>query len=215
MTYSYNKKEQVIGSVEKNLVDKENNIIKLLDPPFEKSKNNPGYIMNYPKGIRENGGQYTHSTSWYIMALIKAGLYDKAYEYYQMINPVNRTLTKDGVLKYKVEPYVIAADIYSNEKYPGHGGWTWYTGSSGWFYKVGIKHILGIHKYGDKLEIKPGVPSSINNYVVDYKYMDTNYNITVNITNFESIIYDDKEVSEIKLVNDMKDHIIVVNKKRV
>lgn len=210
-----NKKEQVIGSVEKNLVDKENNIIKLLDPPFEKSKNNPGYIMNYPKGIRENGGQYTHSTSWYIMALIKAGLYDKAYEYYQMINPVNRTLTKDGVLKYKVEPYVIAADIYSNEKYPGHGGWTWYTGSSGWFYKVGIKHILGIHKLGDKLEIKPGVPSSIKNYVVDYKYMDTNYNITVNITDFESIIYDDKEVSEIKLVNDMKDHIIVVNKKRV
>ena len=108
-------------------------IIKLLTPGFENSKHNPGYIMDYPNGIRENGGQYTHSVSWYIMALIKLGYADQAYNYYQMINPVNRTLTRKNTKVYKVEPYVISADIYSNKDHPARGGWTWYTGSAGWF----------------------------------------------------------------------------------
>ena len=205
--------EKLLNSVEEELVDSNNKIIKLLTPAFSKSLNNPGYIMNYPKGIRENGGQYTHSVSWYIMALIKAGYFDRAYRYYQMINPVNRTKKEEDVSKYKVEPYVIAADIYSNEQFPGRGGWTWYTGSAGWFYRVGVEEILGIKKQGDKLEIKPNIPIAWDGYKAVYNYMDTTYNIEVIKNNKEGLLVDDKEIisSHITLKNDKKTHKIIVN----
>ena len=205
--------EKLLNSVEEELLDPKNKIIKLLTPAFSKSLNNPGYIMNYPKGIRENGGQYTHSVSWYIMALIKAGYFDRAYRYYQMINPVNRTKTEKDVDKYKVEPYVIAADIYSNENFPGRGGWTWYTGSAGWFYRVGVEEILGIKKHGEKLEIKPNIPIAWDGYKAVYKYKDTTYNIEVIKNNKENILVDDKEIisSEVSLKNDKNTHKIVVN----
>ena len=205
--------EKLLNSVEDQLVDSNNKIIKLLTPAFSKSLNNPGYIMNYPKGIRENGGQYTHSVSWYIMALIKAGYFDRAYRYYQMINPVNRTLKEENVNKYKVEPYVIAADIYSNDNFPGRGGWTWYTGSAGWFYRVGVEEILGIKKHGDKLSIKPNIPIAWDGYKAVYQYQDTTYNIEVIKNNKEGLLLDDKEIisSEVSLKNDKKTHKIIVN----
>ena len=207
------RQEKLLNSVEEELVDSNNKIIKLLTPAFSKSLNNPGYIMNYPKGIRENGGQYTHSVSWYIMALIKAGYFDRAYRYYQMINPVNRTKTEVDVDKYKVEPYVIAADIYSNENFPGRGGWTWYTGSAGWFYRVGVEEILGIKKHGEKLVIKPNIPIAWDGYKAVYNYMDTTYNIEVIKNNKEGLLVDDKEIisSEVPLKNDKKTHKIIVN----
>ncbi len=206
----------IITSVENNLVDHENKIIKLLTPPFSKSKDDPGYIMNYPKGIRENGGQYTHAVSWYVMSLIKAGRTDKAYEYYQMINPINRTNSEEDVDKYGTEPYVIAADIYSASNYPGHGGWTWYTGSAGWFYRVGIRDILGFTKEGTKLYIKPNVPSSWKKYRLTYKYIDTLYVIDISITKEDKIIIDDKEIDEnyIELVNDKNVHHIKLKVKK-
>ena len=201
-----------ITSVEEQLVDSKNKIVKLLTPPFAKSLNNPGYIMNYPKGIRENGGQYTHSVAWYLMALIKAGYYDRAYRYYQMINPVNRTKNSQNVEKYKVEPYVIAADIYSAENFPGRGGWTWYTGSAGWFYKVGIESILGIKKYGDKLKLEPKIPIAWDGYKAVYNYKDTVYNIEVKKASKDFIELDGKKVhSNISLVNDKKEHLITVH----
>ncbi len=205
--------EKVITSVEEELVDKDNKIIKLLTPAFSKSLNNPGYIMNYPKGIRENGGQYTHSVSWYIMALIKAGYYDRAYQYYQMINPINRTKSEEDINKYKVEPYVIAADIYSNENFAGRGGWTWYTGSAGWFYRVGIEEILGIKRHGNKLSIKPNIPSSWDSYKITYNYKDTIYEIQIIKGNKEGILLDDKEIvsDTFILKNDKKSHKIIVN----
>ena len=207
------RQEKLINSVEDQLVDSNNKIVKLLTPAFAKSLNNPGYIMNYPRGIRENGGQYTHSVSWYIMALIKAGYFDRAYRYYQMINPVNRTKTEEAVDKYKVEPYVIAADIYSNENFPGRGGWTWYTGSAGWFYRVGVEEILGIKKHGDKLVIKPNIPIAWDGYKATYKYKDTTYDIEIIKGNKEGLLVDDKEIisSEVSLTNDKKSHKIVVN----
>ena len=171
--------QKSINSVEENLVDDKNKIIKLLTPAFEKTLNNPRYIMNYPKGIRENGGQYTHSVSWYLMALIKAGYHDRAYRYFQMINPINRTKTESQTNKYKVEPYVIVADIYSSESFPARGGWTWYTGSAGWFYKVGIEDILGFHKHGDKLLLDPRIPIAWDGFKMTYQYMDTKYIIEV------------------------------------
>ena len=168
--------------------------------------------MNYPKGIRENGGQYTHSVSWYIMALIKAGYYDKAYKYYQMINPINRSLSSDSVNSYRVEPYVIAADIYSSEKFPGRGGWTWYTGSAGWFYRVGITEILGLKKQGNMLKIQPALSGSWKKYQIKYRYIDTIYEIEIVKDDKELITVDGKikKNNEISLVNDGKNHKVVV-----
>ena len=209
-----NRIEKVIKSVEENLVDKDLGIIKLLTPPFSKSKNNPGYIMDYPEGIRENGGQYTHAASWYILALIKLGLGDKAYEYFQMINPINRTKNEKDVQKYKVEPYVIAADIYSNKNNPARGGWTWYTGSAGWFYYIGLSEILGIKKRGNTLRFKPCVPKSWKSFDIEYKYLDTLYKIKINFNNKkDGILVDGDKISKdyITLKNDKRIHAIVVN----
>ena len=208
--------DSVINSVEENLVDNDLKIIKLLTPPFDKSKNIPGYIANYAKGIRENGGEYTHSVAWYLMALIKLGYYDKAYQYFQMINPVNRSLNKKDVETYRVEPYVIAADIYSSLSFPGRGGWTWYTGSSGWFYRVGIQEILGIRKMGDRLRISPRLPDSWDDIHIKYTYMDTVYDIEIKNGNTKSITLDGKLLKEsiVDLKNDKKDHsVLIVYKK--
>ena len=204
--------ESVINSVESKLVDDNLKIIKLLTPPFDKTLNNPGYIMNYAKGIRENGGQYTHGVAWYLMALIKMGYHDRAYRYFQMINPINRTTDKESSDIYRVEPYVIAADIYSSKTYPGRGGWTWYTGSAGWFYRVGMQDILGIKKYGDKLQLNPNLPISWNNVSIKYTYMDTVYNIEVRKDKNDSIKLDGKDVKNdtITLNNDRREHSIVI-----
>ena len=204
--------EKVITSVEEQLVDNKNKIVKLLTPAFEKSLNNPGYIMNYPKGIRENGGQYTHAVSWYLMALIQTGYYDRAYRYYQMINPANRTMATKDVEKYKVEPYVIAADIYSATNFPGRGGWTWYTGSAGWFYKVGVQSILGIKKLGNKLKIDPKIPIAWDGYKAVYTYQNTKYNIEVIKDTKSKVVFDGKEIisSTINLQDDKKEHTVTV-----
>ncbi len=208
---SKDRAQKSITSVEEQLVDNKNKIVKLLTPPFAKSLNNPGYIMSYPKGIRENGGQYTHSVAWYLIALIKAGYHDRAYRYYQMINPVNRTKNSQAVEKYRVEPYVIAADIYSSESFPGRGGWTWYTGSAGWFYKVGIEEILGIKKYGNKLKLDPKIPIAWDGFKAIYRYQNTNYNIEVKKSSKELVELDGKKVhSAINLTDDGKEHHIMV-----
>ena len=208
-----NRVDKVLDSVSENLVDEKTGIVKLLTPAFNKSLNNPGYIMNYHKGIRENGGQYTHAVAWYIMALIKEGHYNEAYRYYQMINPINRSLNKEQVLKYKVEPYVIAADIYSASSFLGHGGWTWYTGSSGWFYNTGVRDILGIQQHGDFLNIVTSIPSDWDGFKVVYKYMNTVYNIEVKRTGIEKIIFDGRVVKSVRLVDDSSTHSVIVNVK--
>ncbi len=210
------KQEKVLNAVDKYLVDKDLKIVKLLTPPFDKSLNNPGYIKNYPKGIRENGGQYTHSVSWYIMALIKTGKYDLAYSIFQMINPIERSKTKTDILRYKVEPYVIAADIYSSKDFPSRGGWTWYTGSAAWFYRIGIKDILGFQKTGEMLRIKPHIPSSWNKFSIQYTYMDTLYMIDVTVGNKEKITLDRHILNNdlIPLINDKKVHKIDICIKR-
>ena len=201
--------ESAIKAVEEKLVDEEEcKIVKLLTPAFEKTLNNPGYIMNYSKGIRENGGQYTHAVAWYLMALIKAGYHDRAYRYFQMINPANRTKSAAAVNTYRVEPYVIAADIYSSKEFPGRGGWTWYTGSAGWFYRVGIQEILGLHKLGDKLKLDPRIPISWDGFKMKYRYMDTFYEIEVSKGKKQELKLDGKNQTNdtISLKNDKKDH---------
>ena len=164
--------------------------------------------MNYPKGIRENGGQYTHSVSWYLIALIKAGYHDRAYRYYQMINPINRSKKEENVKCYRDEPYVIAADIYSSPDFPARGGWTWYTGSAGWFYRVGIENILGIQRHGDKLKLDPRIPIAWDGFKATYTYKDTKYNIEVKKGKKEELKLDGKSQinNYIKLENDSKNH---------
>ena len=209
-----NKIESVIKSVEDNLVDKNLKIIKLLTPAFEKQEDNPGYIMDYPIGIRENGGQYTHAASWYIMALIKIGEKERAYEYFQMINPINRSLTKKDVEKYKVEPYVVAADIYSNPNNLARGGWTWYTGSAGWLYNIGLTDILGLKKEGNILRFNPSVPKSWKSFEIEYRHIDTLYKIKINFNSKnEGILVDGDKINKnyITLKNDHRIHAVIVN----
>lgn len=166
-------------SLENHLVDKENGIIKLLDPPFVNGKLNPGYIKSYLPGVRENGGQYTHSSVWVIIAeaILKFG--DKSSMFYNMINPIEHSKTKEAANKYKVEPYVISADVYGSSNLAGRGGWTWYTGSSSWFYKAGIEYILGFKIENNILKINPCISREWKEYSMRYKFGRSIYNIKV------------------------------------
>ena len=205
------KKYISMESLETHLVDKENGIIKLLDPPFEKSKLEPGYIKSYLPGTRENGGQYTHGAIWAIIAESMLGFGDKAVELFRMINPIEHSKTKEAAQKYKVEPYVIAADIYSHESLAGRGGWSWYTGSSSWMLRAGIEYILGLKIEKGILKINPCIASSWKEYSISYKYGDSIYNIKVENPNnknigIEKFILNGQEIEEkqVKLIDDGK-----------
>lgn len=166
-------------SLENHLIDTENGIIKLLDPPFNKTKLEPGYIKAYLPGVRENGGQYTHAAMWAIIAFAKLGFGDKALEYYRMINPIEHTRTKEATIKYKQEPYVIPADIYGANNLTGRAGWTWYTGSSSWFLNAGIENILGLKVQNGILRIEPCIPQKWEEYSIKYRYKTSIYNIKI------------------------------------
>lgn len=157
------------------LVDEKANLVKLLAPPL--SKQNLGYISSYPKGIRENGGQYTHALLWDVIAMCKLNKNDEAYNLLKKANPVEHTRSKEAIEIYKVEPYVVAADIYWADNLKGHGGWTWYTGSSAWMYETQIKYILGINVYHKTLTIIPHVPSTWQEYEVTFRYKNAIYHI--------------------------------------
>lgn len=173
------KQKIAIESLENHLIDKENGIIKLLDPPFSNGKLNPGYIKAYLPGVRENGGQYTHSAIWAIIAENILGNGNKSYELYKMINPIEHSRTKEQAKKYKVEPYVIAADIYGAGNLIGRGGWTWYTGSSSWYYQAGIEYILGLKITNNFLSLDPCIPKEWEEYQIKYKFGRTIYNIKI------------------------------------
>ncbi len=198
------KKYISMDSLENHLIDRENGIIKLLDPPFEKGKLNPGYIKAYLPGVRENGGQYTHAAVWVIIAESMLGFGNKATELYRMINPIEHARTKESSKKYKVEPYVIPADIYGISNLAGRGGWTWYTGSASWYYKAGIENILGLKIENGIAKIEPCIPTSWKEYSIKYKWKNAFYNIVVKNPNgkntgVERIVVNGVETKEIKL----------------
>ena len=203
------KKYISMESLENHLIDRENGIIKLLDPPFEKGKLNPGYIKSYLPGVRENGGQYTHAAVWVIIAESMLGFGDKATELYRMINPIEHARTKESCKKYKVEPYVIPADIYGAGNLAGRGGWTWYTGSASWYYKTGIENVLGLKINNGVLRVEPCIPSSWKEYNIKYKWKNAFYNIAIKNpsgknTGVEKIFVNGNELEnskEIKLEN--------------
>ncbi|MBA8899432.1 glucoamylase family protein [Phyllobacterium sp. P30BS-XVII] len=152
--------KQAMQSVATHLVDDEVDIIKLFTPPFNKSRHDPGYIKSYPPGVRENGGQYTHAATWAVLAMAKLGNADEAYRWFSKLNPVNHSLDADKAESYRVEPYVVAADVYSVDPMRGRGGWTWYTGSAGWLYRVATEGILGISRQNDRLFVDPALPTA-------------------------------------------------------
>ena len=188
------KKYISMESLENHLVDKENGIIKLLDPPFEKGKLEPGYIKAYLPGVRENGGQYTHSSCWVIIAESLLGFGDKALELYKMINPIEHSRTKEASKKYKVEPYVIPADIYAENNLAGRGGWTWYTGSSSWYFEAGIKYILGLNIENRHMKFKPCIPKEWKEYQIIYKWKECIYNIKIKNPYGKNIINEESEI---------------------
>ncbi len=166
-------------SVNKHLVKRDIGIIQLLDPAFDKSALNPGYIKGYVPGVRENGGQYSHAAIWAIMAYAALEDRDKAWELFSMINPVNHALDSDSTQVYKVEPYVMAADVYANESHKGRGGWTWYTGSSGWMYQFIIGSLLGVELIVDRLRFKPCFPITWPSVSIKFRYKSSMYSITI------------------------------------
>ena len=205
------KKYIAMSEAENYLVDKENEMIKLFTPSFKNVEFNPGYIKAYPEGVRENGGQYTHAAIWFIMAEILLGYNDKAFEHLEMINPITHSESFEKMNKFKLEPYVMYADIYSNPDMLGTGGWNWYTGSSSWYLKVIIEYVLGIKIKKGYMEINPSVPSKWNEYEVSYKYKTSMYNIVIKNKNLrkdgkEELYLDGikQESNRVKLVNNGK-----------
>ncbi len=210
---------QAMGSLNKRLVRRDAALIQLLDPPFDKSKPNPGYIAGYVPGVRENGGQYTHSAVWAAMAFARLGDSRLAWELTTMINPVNHANSPEKVAIYKVEPYVIAADVYGVSPHVGRGGWTWYTGSAGWYYRLLIESLLGIRLEVDKLHFAPVLPNDWQSYKLHYRFRETVFHITIKqVDNPERdlvIILDGVDVgSALQLSDDRKEHFVDVTVRR-
>ena len=168
-----------MSELDKRLVIRNHALIQLLNPPFDKSDLNPGYIKGYVPGVRENGGQYTHAAIWAAMAFAALGDSKLAWELLEIINPVNHSKSREEIDRYKVEPYVIAADVYALTPHIGRGGWTWYTGSAGWMYRLITESLLGLRLEVDKLFIEPCLPADWEKYKVFYRYRETTYNINI------------------------------------
>lgn len=209
--------EMALKAVEDYLINEEEGLIALLTPPFEISDIEPGYIKSYVPGIRENGGQYTHAATWVIKAFALLGEGDKAYNLFKLINPINHSRTPIEVAKYKVEPYVVAADVYTNPQHLGRGGWTWYTGSSGWLYMVGLEDILGFSIERDKLFINPCIPKDWEGFTIEYRYKSTKYSIEVKNPDkvnrgVRRLLIDGVSIKDkwVKLIDDGLHHNIIV-----
>jgi len=211
--------KQAMGSLNKRLVRREAALVQLLDPPFDQGALNPGYIKGYVPGVRENGGQYTHSAVWAAMAFAKLGDSRLAWELTTMINPINHGNSPEKVALYKVEPYVIAADVYGVAPHTGRGGWTWYTGSAGWFYRLLVESLLGVRLDVDKLFFAPCLPPDWPSYKLHYRFRETVFHITVSqVDQMESdvvIILDGVNCGKsLPLSADRKDHFVEVQVRR-
>ncbi|MBL8423959.1 MAG: cyclic beta 1-2 glucan synthetase [Candidatus Accumulibacter phosphatis] len=212
---------QAMQAVDQRLVRRDYGLVQLLDPPFDKSNLNPGYIRGYVPGVRENGGQYTHGAIWAAMALAELGENERAWELLNMINPINHALSAAAVAIYKVEPYVVAADVYALEPHIGRGGWSWYTGSAGWMYRLLVESLLGLRREGEQLHVNPCLPRAWPGFRIHYRYRDTSYHITiaqtqasdvgkigVNQVVVDGVLRDDQAIP---LLDDRRDHVVEVS----
>ena len=205
-----------MSALDRRLVRRDHALIQLLDPPFDKSDLNPGYIKGYVPGVRENGGQYTHAAIWAAMAFAALGDRRRAWELLAMINPVNHARSPEGTATYKVEPYVVAADVYAVSPHTGRGGWTWYTGSAGWMYRLIVESLLGLRLEVDKLHVAPCLPADWKGFTLHYRYRETLYHISVlqvsDGNGEKRVIVDGVEQQDkaIPLVDDRQEHLVEV-----
>ena len=170
---------RAMAAVEKHLIRRNDGLVLLFTPPFDRASPDPGYIKGYLPGVRENGGQYTHAAIWSVLAFAALGDGDKAGELFSLLNPINHANTRAGVYRYKVEPYVVAADVYAEPPHAGRGGWTWYTGSAGWMYRAGIEWILGVRLRGTSLYFDPCIPRAWRGFEITFRYHSSFYEIAV------------------------------------
>ncbi|MBN1460229.1 MAG: hypothetical protein JXA57_11885, partial [Armatimonadetes bacterium] len=170
---------QAMASVQDRLVREDDRLVLLFTPPFDRTERDPGYIKGYPPGIRENGGQYTHAALWTVWALATLGQGEQAARLFSLLGPISHSDTPAKMARYRVEPYVVAADVYSASPHTGRGGWTWYSGSAGWMYRLGLEAILGIRRAGNVLRIAPCIPSDWPEYAISYRFGSSTYHIRV------------------------------------
>jgi cyclic beta-1,2-glucan synthetase len=209
---------RAMAAVERHLVNRQDGLIRLLTPSFDQMPRDPGYIKGYVPGVRENGGQYTHAAVWTVLAFAALGEGDKAGELFRMLNPVHRVSSRANVQRYKVEPYVVAGDVYAEPPYVGRGGWTWYSGAAGWLYRAGVEWMLGFRLRGATFSIDPCVPRHWPGYSIRFRYHSAVYDITVDNPCHVSrgvmlMELDGKPLGSrdnIPLVNDGEHHIRVV-----
>ncbi|HNR32567.1 MAG TPA: cyclic beta 1-2 glucan synthetase, partial [Candidatus Hydrogenedentes bacterium] len=204
--------QSAMDSVDRRLVHRDSQLVQLFAPPFDKSELNPGYVKGYIPGVRENGGQYTHAAIWAAMAFAGLGDFKRAWELLALLNPIARGVSPEHVQTYKVEPYVMAADVYAAAPHTGRGGWTWYTGSSGWMYRLITESLLGLQLEADTLRFAPCIPPTWPSFKVHYRYRETFYHIAVQCAGggqgIERVAVDGIEQPEkaIRLVGDRVDH---------
>ena len=212
---------QAMAAVDERLVRREAQLIQLLDPPFDKSSLEPGYIKGYVPGVRENGGQYTHAAIWTTMALAMQGDTERAWEMFAMLNPIHHGSEPEQIERYKVEPYVMCADIYAAAPHTGRGGWTWYTGAAGWMYQLIVETLLGLKLEVDHLRIAPCIPEQWDAYKIHYRFRETVYHINIrrvveksNLVSRVSVdgvvINDTDGTGRIPLVDDHQEHYVEV-----
>ncbi|MBV7331599.1 hypothetical protein KFU94_25860 [Chloroflexi bacterium TSY] len=208
---------QAMDAIRTRLVQPDDQLIQLFTPPFDKSPRDPGYIKGYPPGIRENGGQYTHAAIWTVWAFAQMGDGDFVEELFHLLNPIYHAETAEKAKRYQVEPYVIAADVYGVPPHIGRGGWTWYTGSCGWMYQLGIETILGVRREGSILRVAPLIPKNWPSYEFTYRYGRSHYRIRVENPNglnggVAQVVVDEKEMvgDEIPLMDDGQIHSVTV-----
>jgi cyclic beta-1,2-glucan synthetase len=214
---SADRQSRAMRSFDRELVDRDLNLARLLTKAFDETRPSPGYIQGYPPGIRENGGQYTHGVIWGIVAWAMLGRRDKAFELFSMLNPISHTRTSREVQTYANEPYVMSADVYTANPHQGQAGWSWYTGAAGWMYQAGLEYVLGVKRRGDQLYIEPCVPPEWKSLTIDYRYGETTYSIEVyceqSLTVPLTWVVDGKVVENqpyLQLVDDGKVHQVVV-----
>jgi cyclic beta-1,2-glucan synthetase len=170
---------RAMSAVDAQLVSRSDGLVKLFTPPFDRTAHDPGYIKAYPPGLRENGGQYTHAAMWTTLAFALLGDGDRAGELFSLLNPINHASTRAAIHRYKVEPYVVCADVYSAAGHVGRGGWTWYTGSAGWMYRTAIEGLLGIHLRGSSLLVDPCIPRAWPGFEITFKHGASRYHIAI------------------------------------
>jgi cellobiose phosphorylase len=168
-----------LEAVDRRLIRREDGVILLFDPPFDEGPLDPGYIKGYLPGIRENGGQYTHAATWVVLAFARSGRGRTAFELFNLLNPIRHADSPEAVDRYKVEPYVVAADVYGRAPHVGRGGWTWYTGSASWLYRVALEGILGFRRAGDRLTVDPCIPGDWPSFELTYRHRTATYRIAV------------------------------------